>query len=117
MARGPLVGVMSKLDERSESTTLEREICVGRRLCRRESDSGYTRVFWGKSAQDDEDKGDAFCSLARERKSESVCVAIEPSGTIFGKFSWSPGEEGTIYRAPTGGDESERGYATPGEFV
>jgi len=117
MARGPLVGVMSKLDERSESTTLEREICVGRRLCRRESDSGYTRVFLGKSAQDDENKGDVFRSFARERKSERVCVAIEPSGSFRGKFSWSPSEEGTIYRAPTGGEESEREYATPGEFV
>ena len=70
-------------------------------------------MFLGKSAQDDEDKGDVFRSLARERKSERVCVAIEPSGTIFGKFSWSPGEEGTMYRALTGGKESERGYATP----
>jgi len=71
-----LVGVMWKLDERSESTTLKREICVGRRLGRvlamPENALGYTPVFWGKSAQDDEDKGDALCSLARERKSERV---------------------------------------------
>ncbi len=117
MARGPLVGVMWKLDERSESTTSEREICVACRLSRRESDSGYTRVFSGKSAQGDEDKGDAFRSLARERKSGRVCVAIEPSGSIFGKFSRKPREEGTIYPAPTGSEKSEGGHATPGEFV
>ena len=40
-------------------------------------------MFLGKSAQDDEDEGDAFRSLARERKSEGVGVAIEPSGTIL----------------------------------
>ena len=121
MARGPLVGVMSKLDERSESTTLERTNSVGHRLgwvlAMPENALGYTRVFLGKSVQDDENKGDVFRSFARERKSERVCVAIEPSGSFRGKFSWSPSEEGTIYRAPTGGEESEREYATPGEFV
>ena len=38
-----------------------------------------------------------------------MCVAIEPSGSTFSKFSRPPREEGTIYRAPTSGEESERG--------
>jgi hypothetical protein len=100
---------MSKLDERSEGTTLERTNSVGHRLgwvlAMPENALGYTPGVFVKSAQVIESKGD---ELPRTAKECAVRAPLEESS----RAKKSEGEEQESKKVWVG-----QGHTTPGEFV
>jgi len=73
-----MVGVMSKLDARSESTTLSGKICVEQKLPRPERDRVPIRVKLGESEETIETEGDAF-ALGRAGEESGRAARAAPS--------------------------------------